>query len=172
MQSRQYTANVPLPSKLNVSDGCLNHYWKKFKCRFLNYRVVSRLDKEPNEFQSAVFLAIVGEDAMDILIFDGFKFEQEADMQDLGKIRKSLKIFVSVKHTKRMNRTSFISDVKNRQKQSKRTFPLCVSWQRTVTLEFLRTEWYKIKLWWVSGKMRFENSCWRIKNSTWQNVWS
>ena len=32
----------------------------------------------------AVFLATVGEDAMDI--FDGFKFEQEADMQDLGKI--------------------------------------------------------------------------------------
>ena len=68
MQSRQYTANVPLPSKLNVSDGCLSHNWKKFKRQFQNYRVASRLDKEPNEFQSAVFLATVGEDAMDIII--------------------------------------------------------------------------------------------------------
>ena len=70
-------------------------------------------------------------------VFDGFQFEQEADMQDPGKIMEK---FVSVKHMKRMNRTSFISDVKNRQKQSKRTSPLCVNWQRTVTLEFLRTE--------------------------------
>ena len=89
-----------------------------------------------------------------------------------GKSWRSLKIFVSVKHTKRMNCTSFISDVKNRQKQSKRTSPLCTNWQRTVTLEFSRTEWYEIKSWWQSGKMRFEKSCWRIKNSTWQNVWS
>ena len=138
MQSRQYTANVPLPSKLNVSDGCLSHNWKKFKRQFQNYRVASRLDKEPNEFQSAVFLANVGEDAMDI--FNGFKFEQEADMQDLRKIMEKFEDFVSVKHTKHMNRTSFISDVKNRQKQSKHTSPLCVNWQRTVTLEFSRTE--------------------------------
>ena len=91
MQSRQYTANVPLPSKLNVSDGCLSHNWKKFKRQFQNYRVASRLDKEPNEFQSTVFLATVGEDAMDI--FDGFKFEQEADMQDLGKIMEKFQDF-------------------------------------------------------------------------------
>ena len=91
MQSRQYTANVPLPSKLNVSDGCLSHNWKKFKRQFQNYRVASRLDKEPNEFQSAVFLATVGEDAMDI--FDGFEFEQEADMQDPGKIMETFEEF-------------------------------------------------------------------------------
>ena len=78
-----------------MSDGCLSHNWKKFKRQLQNYRVSSRLDKEPNEFQSAVFLA-TGEDAMDI--FDGFKLEQEADMQDLGKTWKSLRIFVSVKH--------------------------------------------------------------------------
>ena len=91
MQSRQYTANVPLPSKLNVSDGCLSHNWEKFKRQFQNYRVASRLDKEPNEFQSAVILATVGKDAMDI--FAGFKFEQEADMQDLGKIMEKFEDF-------------------------------------------------------------------------------
>ena len=62
-----------------------------------------------------------------------------------GKSWRSLKIFVSVKHMKRMNRTSFISDVKNHQKQPKRTSPLGANWQRTVTLEFSRTEWYEIK---------------------------
>ena len=138
MQSRQYTANVPLPSKLNVSDGCLSHNWKKFKRQFQNYRVASRLDKEPNEFQSAVFLATVGEDAMDI--FDGFKFEQEADMQDLGKIMERFEDFCVGETHEAYECTSFISDVKNRQKQSKRTSSLCANWQRTVTLEFSRTE--------------------------------
>ena len=74
-----------------MSDGCLSHNWKKFKRQFQNYRVASRLDKEPNDFQSAVFLATVGEDAMDI--FDGFKFEQEADMQDLGEIMEKFEDF-------------------------------------------------------------------------------
>ena len=64
---------------------------KKFKRQFQNYRVASRLDEEPNEFQSAVFLATVGEDAMDI--FDGFKFEQEVDMQDLGEIMEKFEDF-------------------------------------------------------------------------------
>ena len=63
-------ANVPLPSKLNVSDGCLSHNWKKFKRQFQNFRVASRLDKEPNEFQTAVFLGTVGEDAMGRSLMD------------------------------------------------------------------------------------------------------
>ena len=86
MQSWHYTANVPLPSKLNVSDGCLSRNWKK-----IQRPVASKLDKEPNELQSAVFQATVSEDTMDI--FDGFKFEQEADMQDLGKIMEKFEDF-------------------------------------------------------------------------------
>ena len=72
-ESRQYTANVPLPSKLNVSDGSnLAQNWKKFKGHFENYAIATRLNKEEAEFQCAVFLATIGEDAMDI--FDGFAF--------------------------------------------------------------------------------------------------
>ena len=48
---------------------------KKIKRQFQHHRVASRLDKEPPEFQSAVFPAKVGEDAMDI--FDGFKLNKK-----------------------------------------------------------------------------------------------
>ena len=57
-----------------MSDGCLSHNWKTIQTPVPE---ISRCEQVHNEFQSAVFLATVGEDAVDI--FDGFKFEQEAD---------------------------------------------------------------------------------------------
>ena len=126
--SRQYTANIPLPAKLNVSHGCPSHNGGKFKLQFQNYCTVRRLDKEPIAFQSTVFLPTVWEDAMDVFI--GVKLEQ-ADMKDFE---------MSAKHTKSMDRTALASNITNHQKQLKLTSPLCVNWQRTVTLEFLRTD--------------------------------
>lgn len=93
-----------------------------------DYCTVRRLDKEPIAFQSTVFLPTVWEDAMDVFI--GVKLEQ-ADMKDFE---------MSAKHTKSMDRTALASNITNHQKQLKLTSPLCVNWQRTVTLEFLRTD--------------------------------
>ena len=56
-------------------------------------------------------------------------------------------------------------NTKHCQKQSKHTSPVCINRQRTITLEFLRTEWYEIKWWWQSRKMQFKKSCWRIKKT-------
>ena len=56
-------------------------------------------------------------------------------------------------------------NTKHCQKQSKHTSPFCIIRQRTITLEFLRTEWYEIKWWWQSRKMQFKKSCWRIKKT-------
>ena len=90
-----------------MSNGCLSQKGKP---------VASKLNKEPNEFQSTVFLATVREDALDIS--DGFKFGQEANMLGLGKSWKHLRIFVSVKHMKHKNRPSFISDIIIRNNRS------------------------------------------------------
>ena len=63
-------------------------------------------------------------------VFVGVKLEQ-ADMKDLE---------MSAKHAKSMDCTALTSNIKNHQKQLKLTSPLRVNWQRTVTLEFLRTD--------------------------------
>ena len=88
---RNYTANVPLPSKLNTEDRNLAQIWKKNRRQFENYCIASRLDKEEDAFQCAVFLATVGEDAMDI--FDGLHFDAEADKKKLDKVIKAFEDF-------------------------------------------------------------------------------
>lgn len=88
---RQFTANVPLPSKLNTDGSSIAQNWKKFRRQFENYAIASRLNKEDGEFQCAVFLATVGEDAMDI--FDGFHFENEGDKKNLDKVLKAFDDF-------------------------------------------------------------------------------
>ena len=92
--------------------------------------------KETTEFLSAVFLATVGgRRMMDINIFDGFKFEQEAHRKDLEKITEKFRIFAlanCAKHTI----ICFIFDIKKPQKRSKLTSPLFVSRPRTVILAY------------------------------------
>ena len=91
-QQKQYTANVPLPSKLNVADGTnLAQGWKKFKRNFENYAIATRLNKEDEDFQCAVFLATIGEDAVDI--FEGFHFEDEADKKNPQSVTQAFDDF-------------------------------------------------------------------------------
>ena len=164
MQSRQYTAIVPLPSKLNVSDGCLSHNWKKFKRQFQNYRVASRLDKEP------VFLATVGEDAMDI--FDGFKFEQEADMQDLGKIMEKFEDFCVGETHEAYESYKFHL----RRQEPSETIEAYISSLRQMAknCNFVVLEDRIIRDQVVMGVREdaVRKKLLEDKNSTWQNVWS
>ena len=72
--SKQFTANVPSPSKMSLT-GSLSQNWKKFKRQFENYAIASRFDKEEDEgYKVAVFLATVGEEAHDIV--DSLKFAE------------------------------------------------------------------------------------------------
>ena len=80
-QRKRFTANIPAPSKLETTSGNIAQNWKRYKRSWQNYSVASRLAEERDEFQCAVFLATIGEDALDI--FDGFKFRNEADKQNL-----------------------------------------------------------------------------------------
>ena len=86
--SKHFTANVPAPSKMSLT-GSLSENWKKFKRQFENYVIASRLDKEESEeYKVAVFLAIVGEEAHDVV--DNLKFEAEADAKKLDKVMEKL----------------------------------------------------------------------------------
>ncbi|KAK7114087.1 hypothetical protein V1264_000209 [Littorina saxatilis] len=87
---KQFTASVPAPTKLEVGSN-LSHNWKKFRRQWENYAIASRLSKEENAFQCAVFLATIGEDAMDI--FDGLHFEEEGHRQDLAVVLKKFEDF-------------------------------------------------------------------------------
>ena len=173
MQSRQYIANVPLPHQnLICPMDVLAITGKSSKASSRIIELRAGLIRNLMSFKALYFWQL-SEKKRWAYLRDSC-WSKKLTCKTLGKSWKSLRIFVLVKHMKHMNHTSFISDsdTKNCQKQSKRTSPLCVSWQRIVTLEFLRTGWYEIKSWWESGKMRFEKSWWRIKNLTRQNVWS
>ena len=88
---RQFTANIPVPAKLDVSAGNLSQNWKRFKRHWDNYIVASRLSEEDQNFQCAVFLATVGEDALDI--FDGLKFDSDADRKNLITVMQKFEQF-------------------------------------------------------------------------------
>ena len=78
--ARPRSVNVPLPPKLDLHGGNLDQSWKKFKRSWRNYLVASRVGEESHDFQTAVFLSCVGDDANDV--YDGFDFEpgQERNM--------------------------------------------------------------------------------------------
>ena len=89
-QIKQFTASVPAPVKLDTSNN-LGSNWKRFRRQWENYAVATRLNKEDPEFQKAVFLATIGEDALDI--FEGFRFENEDDDKNVNKIIEKFQEF-------------------------------------------------------------------------------
>ena len=56
--ARQFTANVPLPSKLSTDSSSLAKMEKKIQRQFENYAIATRLSKEEGEFQCAVFFRL------------------------------------------------------------------------------------------------------------------
>ena len=74
--ARIMTANIPLPPKLEM-DGCLSTNWKRFKRNWSNYKIASRLNKEPKELRAATLLTCIGPAAMEV--FDGFEFSEGED---------------------------------------------------------------------------------------------
>ena len=58
-------------------DGNLATNWKRFKRTWDNYSNVARLERFDGKFQTAMFLSVIGEDAMEIL--DGMDFTPETD---------------------------------------------------------------------------------------------
>ena len=75
--SRSRSVNVALPTKLEIHGGSLDVNWKRFKRAWRNYIVASRVGEESHDFQTAVLLSCIGDDANDV--YDGFDFEPGQD---------------------------------------------------------------------------------------------
>ena len=88
---KQFTANVPPPSKMSLT-GNLTQNWRKFKRQFENYAVASRLTREEDdEYKVAVFLAVIGEEAHEVV--DSLKFDDINDRKKLNKVVEKLETF-------------------------------------------------------------------------------
>lgn len=59
------------PKKMKM-EGNLATNWKKFRRGWENYAIVSQLDKVDERFNTALFLSVIGEDAMEV--FEGMHF--------------------------------------------------------------------------------------------------
>ena len=79
------------PSLMFLLETELSQNWKRFKRHWDNCIVASRLSEEDQNFQCAVFLATVGEDALDI--FDGLKFDSDAYRKNLETVMQKFEQF-------------------------------------------------------------------------------
>ena len=70
---KRFTAQVPTPTKLKISEEGLATRWKQFARSWKNYEKASRLDEEEESYWCAVLLACIGDEAMEV--FDGFEFK-------------------------------------------------------------------------------------------------
>ena len=88
---KRFTSNLPPPKKLDLTArGEVPQSWKRFKRQWTNYSIASRLQEEPAEFQSAVFMTCIGDEALDVL--EGLPLSTE-DRLDLSKIINAMETF-------------------------------------------------------------------------------
>lgn len=81
---------LKLPQPLKM-EGNLATNWKRFKRTWQNYSVVARLDNFEENFKAALFLSVIGEEALEM--FDGMAFSNEADKQVLSKVIEKFEEF-------------------------------------------------------------------------------
>ena len=89
---KRFTSNLPPPKKLDLTArGEVPQSWKRFKRQWTNYSIASRLQEEPAEFQSAVFMTCIGDEALDVL--EGLPLSTE-DRLDLSKIINAMETVI------------------------------------------------------------------------------
>ncbi|XP_067667492.1 uncharacterized protein [Haliotis asinina] len=81
---------VPLPAKLELKGNPATN-WRKFRRLWNNYVIVTRLNNEDNQFQTATLLTCIGSDALDI--YDGLAFEDEDERNDIEAVLQRFEEF-------------------------------------------------------------------------------
>ena len=81
---------IKLPPPLKT-DGNLATNWKRYKRTWDNYAIVARLERFDEKCKTAMFLSVIGEDALEI--FDGMNFTPETDNQVLYKVVEKFEEF-------------------------------------------------------------------------------
>ena len=81
---------LKLPQPLKM-EGNLATNWKRFKRTWQNYSVVARLENFEENFKAALFLSVIGEEALEM--FGGMAFSNEADNQVLSQVIEKFEEF-------------------------------------------------------------------------------
>ena len=91
-ERRKFSANIPVPQKLNISDESgLRANWRRFLRSWGNYELASNLVSETSQIRCAVLLTVIGDEAMEK--FDGFKFEQNEKDDDIDTVLKKFESY-------------------------------------------------------------------------------
>lgn len=88
--TKQFTSSIPAPSKINLSCD-IEENWGKFSRQWQHYKKATRLDKEPKDYQCAVFLACIGDEGQEV--YEGFAFEGDEDKEDIDVVEAKFKKF-------------------------------------------------------------------------------
>ena len=83
-------SGLKLPQALKI-EGNLAVNWKRFKRSWQNYAIIARLDQFEESYKAALFLSVIGEDALEM--FEGMDFATETDRQILNKILEKFEEF-------------------------------------------------------------------------------
>ena len=88
MAARKFSPHgIPPPEKLKVSDDTeLSQNWKRFLCGWKNYEVATNLKAEASEFRCAIFMTMIGSDALEL--FESFKFAEGESEEDIVVVIK------------------------------------------------------------------------------------
>ena len=81
---------LKLPQPLKM-EGNLATNWKRFKRTWQNYSVVARLENFEENFKAALFLSVIGEEALEMS--GGMAFSNEADNQVLSQVIEKFEEF-------------------------------------------------------------------------------
>ena len=65
--------------------------WKRFRARWDNYEIQSRLKTQDKEFRTATLLTCIRQEVLDI--FDGLAFEDELHKKDIDIVLQKLEEF-------------------------------------------------------------------------------
>ena len=88
MAARKFSPHgIPPPEKLKVSDDTeLSQNWKRFLRGWKNYEVATNLKAEASEFRCAIFMTMIGSDAVEL--FESFKFAEDESEEDIVTVIK------------------------------------------------------------------------------------
>lgn len=75
---------LPIPSPLDLSASNVSAEWKTFKQCFFNYELASGSNAESDEKRTAIFLKIIGKDALKV--YNTFSWNQESDKQKINEV--------------------------------------------------------------------------------------
>ncbi|GFN73588.1 30S ribosomal protein s7p [Plakobranchus ocellatus] len=123
MASKYFTDNLPPPLKLELTDkASVKKNWLRFQRQWDNYVIASRMNIDSDQFQVAVFLTCVGDDANDVL--DGRRL-QEIERDSVQKLHAIFSEYCQAKLNETFERSSSIKEIKWKGRQLTVTLQNC-----------------------------------------------